>query len=102
LKKLKETELQEHMLQLVQALRYEKDSEQQPLSKFLIERCLKNFELGNIFRWYLLVEIDNTPKTQFFAQVLNDYKSNCTQVRKYFIFNLIFFFFLFIFFFRNN
>ena len=102
LKKLKETELQEHMLQLVQALRYEKNSEQQPVSKFLIERCVKNFELGNYFRWYLLVEIDNTPKTLFFTQVLQDYKSKCSPVKTFFIFIFINFYFDFSNFFLFN
>jgi len=50
------------LLQLVQALKYEKIGEknvESSLGKFLIERSIANPVLGNYFYWYLVVEIED-------------------------------------------
>ena len=50
-------DLLSYLLQLVQALGYERTGET-PLTKFLIKRACKNFELTNYFHWYLSVECE--------------------------------------------
>lgn len=49
-------ELQCYLLQLVQALRFER-SDRSRLSQFLVERSLKNIELASFLRWYVAVEL---------------------------------------------
>ncbi|ETI20718.1 hypothetical protein G647_07060 [Cladophialophora carrionii CBS 160.54] len=76
-----DAELQLYLLQLVQALkfeRYEQTEEGLPaasLAKFLIDRAANNFLLGNYLHWFLMVEcVDqgtetNTANRQLFARV---------------------------------
>ena len=44
-----------YLLQLVQALRFER-SDASPLASFLIQRCTNCYELSTFLHWYLLVE----------------------------------------------
>ncbi|KAK9751047.1 hypothetical protein RND81_02G237800 [Saponaria officinalis] len=49
-------ELQCYLLQLVQALRFER-SDRSRLSHFLMQRSLRNIELASFLRWYVAVEL---------------------------------------------
>lgn len=84
-------ELLLYLLQLVQALKFEKispeDSTQDSsLAKFLISRAIKNLMLGNYLHWYLMVECDDRSPNQskdhrkLFAKVEFDFMSELMQV----------------------
>ncbi|KAL8694116.1 MAG: hypothetical protein Q9218_001169 [Villophora microphyllina] len=84
-------ELLLYLLQLVQALKFEKisseDSTQDSsLAKFLISRATKNLMLGNFLHWYLMVECDDRSPDQskdhrkLFAKVEFDFMSELMQV----------------------
>ena len=68
LHKADDEELLLYLLQLVQALKYEENSENEPddaahdssLANFLIARAANNFKLGNYLHWYLMVECNDT------------------------------------------
>lgn len=68
LRKAGDDELLLYLLQLVQALEYEKKPEEtaeeaahdSSLANFLIARAANNFVLGNYLHWYLMVECDDT------------------------------------------
>nr|XP_043607077.1 phosphatidylinositol 3-kinase, root isoform [Erigeron canadensis] len=49
-------ELQCYLLQLVQALRFER-SDKSRLSQFLVQRSLSNIEFASFLRWYVAVEL---------------------------------------------
>lgn len=65
LRKAGDEELQLYLLQLVQALKFERyghDDEDFPessLAQFLIDRAVSNFKLGNYLHWFLMVECDD-------------------------------------------
>jgi phosphatidylinositol 3-kinase len=67
LRKAGDDELLLYLLQLVQALEYEKKPEEtaeeaaqdSSLANFLIARAANNFVLGNYLHWYLMVECDD-------------------------------------------
>ncbi|KAL8716400.1 MAG: hypothetical protein Q9220_000307 [cf. Caloplaca sp. 1 TL-2023] len=84
-------ELLLYLLQLVQALKFEKissdDSTQDSsLAKFLISRATKNLMLGNYLHWYLMVECDDRSPDQskdhrkLFAKVEFDFMTELMQV----------------------
>eukprot|EP00850_Spirogloea_muscicola_P004644 SM000020S05994 [mRNA] locus=s20:381175:386922:+ [translate_table: standard] len=52
-------ELRCYLLQLVQALRYERSNTSR-LASFLVSRAVQNSELGNFLHWYLMVEWQDT------------------------------------------
>ncbi|CAN6835972.1 unnamed protein product, partial [Brassica oleracea] len=56
LERADDEELQCYLLQLVQAIRFER-SDRSRLSQFLVERALRNIELASYFRWYVNVEL---------------------------------------------
>ncbi|KIW99821.1 uncharacterized protein Z518_10749 [Rhinocladiella mackenziei CBS 650.93] len=76
-----DAELQLYLLQLVQALKFEKHDKQEEglpassLAKFLIDRAVNNFILGNYLHWFLMVECDdqgpdsNAANRKLFARV---------------------------------
>ncbi|KAG0650196.1 Phosphatidylinositol 3-nodule isoform [Hyphodiscus hymeniophilus] len=72
LRKSDDDELLLYLLQLVQALKFERispDSAQDAtqdssLARFLISRATNNFMLGNYFHWYLMVECDDKSEDQ--------------------------------------
>lgn len=65
-------ELNNYLLQLVQAIRYE---EKYPsvLSKFLIRRCSDDFFLANFFNWFLCVERHDKTRGQTYSRFLSDF-----------------------------
>ena len=80
LRKAGDEELLQYLLQLVQALKFERydaeeDLPESSLANFLVERATKNFILGNYLHWYLMVECDdrtpdtNTAHRKLFARV---------------------------------
>lgn len=83
LRKADDEELLLYLLQLVQALKFEKISDEteddatqdSSLAKFLITRATNNFKLGNYLHWYLMVECDdrspdqNSATRKLFARV---------------------------------
>ena len=56
LRTAEDDEIVSYLLQLVQALRYEHDTDNSPLAAFLIKRACQNHVLGNFLHWYLFVE----------------------------------------------
>ncbi|KNA23549.1 hypothetical protein SOVF_023590 [Spinacia oleracea] len=56
LERADDDELQCYLLQLVQALRFER-SDRSRLSHFLVQRSLRNIELASFLRWYVAVEL---------------------------------------------
>ncbi|XP_050206335.1 phosphatidylinositol 3-kinase, root isoform [Mercurialis annua] len=61
LERADDEELQCYLLQLVQALRFER-SDKSRLSQFLVHRSINNIELASYLRWYLYVELhDHDP-----------------------------------------
>ncbi|KAJ5689498.1 Phosphatidylinositol 3-kinase [Penicillium macrosclerotiorum] len=67
LRKADDEELLLYLLQLVQALKYEENSENDvdeaahdsSLANFIITRATENFKFGNYLHWYLMVECDD-------------------------------------------
>ena len=63
LRKADDDELLMYLLQLVQALKFEKldgdATQDSSLASFLIARATNNFVLGNYLHWYLMVECDD-------------------------------------------
>ena len=86
-------ELLLYLLQLVQALKFEKfpaemdndSSQDSSLAKFLIHRATNNILLGNFLHWYLMVECDDPSPGQteehrkLFAKVEFDFMSQLMQ-----------------------
>lgn len=93
LRKADDEELLVYLLQLVQALKFEKATtgEEEPttqdssLAKFLISRAIKNFLLGNYLHWYLMVECDdqsagqNPKHRKLFAKVEYDFMTELVK-----------------------
>ena len=93
LRKSDDEELLLYLLQLVQALKFEKISLDKDdhtldssLASFLILRATSNFMLGNFLHWYLMVECDDQSADQvkenrkLFAKVEFDFMTRLTQV----------------------
>lgn len=94
LRKSDDDELLLYLLQLVQALKFEKISpetsddisQDSSLAKFLISRATNNMMLGNFLHWYLMVECDDRSPDQvkehrkLFAKVEFDFMNELMQV----------------------
>ena len=94
LRKADDEELLAYLLQLVQALKFEKisldkdavTSQNSSLASFLISRATKNFMLGNDLHWYLMVECDDRNPDQLkdhrklFAKVEYDFMTELMEV----------------------
>ena len=79
LRKASDHELELYLLQLVQALRFEKGTSSSSLGKFLIGRAARNPILGNYFFWYVNVEALETGAPQIFKTVLGQFKHSLKQ-----------------------
>lgn len=87
-------ELLLYLLQLVQALKFERiaseadsgSTQDSSLAKFLIQRATKSQMLGNYLHWYLMVECDDRGPDQqekhrkLFAKVEYDFMAELTQM----------------------
>ena len=86
-------ELLLYLLQLVQALKFEKIDEttanstrESSLARFLISRATQSFTLGNYLHWYLMVECDDRSVDQkesdrkLFARVEFDFMAELTRM----------------------
>ncbi len=87
-------ELLLYLLQLVQALKFEKpapevseaNTRDSSLAGFLISRATKNLMLGNYLHWYLMVECDDRSPDQMkdyhilFAKVAYDFMAELTKI----------------------
>ena len=86
-------ELLLYLLQLVQALKYEKmpqgaedAAHDSSLARFLISRATRSLMLGNFFHWYLMVECDEsspgrgTEYRKLFARVEYDFMTELLKV----------------------
>lgn len=74
LERADDEELQCYLLQLVQALRFER-SDKSRLSHFLVQRSLRNIELASFLRWYVTVELhDHAYAKRFYCtyEILED------------------------------
>ncbi|KAF8455028.1 kinase-like domain-containing protein [Kalaharituber pfeilii] len=83
LRKADDEELQLYLLQLVQALKFEKIPETIPgsgsakdssLAEFLICRAAANSILGSYFYWYLMVECEDKQRKGLFQKVAYDFQ----------------------------
>lgn len=85
LRKASDHELELYLLQLVQALRFEKPSssgssgKKSSLAKFLIGRAARNTVLGNYFFWYVNVEAQEKGAPTIFRSVLNQFQNSLKQ-----------------------
>jgi phosphatidylinositol 3-kinase len=71
LKRADNSELLLYLLQLVQAIKFERMDKKitSPLVEFLIKRGLEDEILGNYLHWYLMVECEDTIYGRMFAKV---------------------------------
>lgn len=51
--------LVDYLLQIVQALRYEKDMRTCKLADFLIKRAIHSFDVAHYLHWYLTIESED-------------------------------------------
>ncbi|CAI0434662.1 unnamed protein product [Linum tenue] len=65
LERADDEELQCYLLQLVQALRFER-TDKSRLSQFLVQRSVNNIELASFLRWYVAVEFHDHAYTKRF------------------------------------
>ncbi|TGO89694.1 hypothetical protein BPOR_0098g00250 [Botrytis porri] len=93
LRKSDDDELLLYLLQLVQALKFEHISpdsaedatQDSSLARLLISRATNNFQLGNLFHWYLMVECDDKSEDQgagyrkLFAKVEYDFMTELVK-----------------------
>lgn len=94
LRKADDDEILLYLLQLVQALKFERISlkstqdaaRDSSLARFLIARATNNFLLGNYFHWYLMVECDDKSEDQgaeyrkLFAKVEYDFMTELVKL----------------------
>jgi phosphatidylinositol 3-kinase len=94
LRKSDDDEILLYLLQLVQALKFERISpessqdatQDSSLARFLISRATNNFLLGNYFHWYLMVECDDKSEDQgaeyrkLFAKVEYDFMTELVKL----------------------
>eukprot|EP00457_Paulinella_chromatophora_P000957 gb/GEZN01000959.1/.p1 GENE.gb/GEZN01000959.1/~~gb/GEZN01000959.1/.p1 ORF type:complete len:1100 (-),score=179.27 gb/GEZN01000959.1/:106-3405(-) len=76
LKKLEDESLRMYMLQLTQCLKFE-PYHHSPLSRFLIERAIRNpYMVGHYFFWHLKAELHAPPFMERYGVLLEHYLSN--------------------------
>jgi phosphatidylinositol 3-kinase len=83
LKKNSNEELLSILLQLVQALRYEKDMRICQLSDFLIERSLKSLNISHYLFWFLNIEIKDEKNGIMFEALLKRFISDLKKTDFY-------------------
>ncbi|KAI8922597.1 kinase-like domain-containing protein [Entophlyctis helioformis] len=85
LNKADDEELQLYLLQLVQALKFERLDEktsilESPLVDFLIDRAIKNPILGNYLHWYLMVECEDKIIGKTYAKIAFQFMSAMVEM----------------------
>ncbi|KAK9352207.1 kinase-like domain-containing protein [Lipomyces doorenjongii] len=79
LRKADDDELQLYLLQLVQALKFDKASiakgKKSSLARFLEGRAAKSEILGNYFHWYVFVEAEDKDSRALYRTILSDFLS---------------------------
>jgi len=81
--RMRDHELEEYMLQLVQVLKYE-CYDDSPLARMLIRRALASpFRIGHQFFWLLRSEMHNLDVSRRFGVILSTYVRNCGPHRTY-------------------
>ncbi|KAG0614104.1 hypothetical protein M758_6G151500 [Ceratodon purpureus] len=73
-------ELQCYLLQLVQALRFER-SDKSRLSYFLVNRAIQKFELASFLRWYVTVELHDPAYAKRFYSIYEILEDSMTKAR---------------------
>lgn len=74
-------ELMCYLLQLVQALRYEANSEPGHLAEFLMERAIASSDLGYFFFWYVTVECEDKRYREFYTKLSDRFQQLLIDVR---------------------
>ncbi|PSS28620.1 Phosphatidylinositol 3-kinase [Actinidia chinensis var. chinensis] len=93
LERADDEELQCYLLQLVQALRFER-SDKSRLSHFLVRRSLRNIELASFLRWYVAVELHDPAYAKRFyctyeileenmIKILSEHRSIISYLQKF-------------------
>uniref|UniRef100_A0A251UN68 Putative phosphatidylinositol Kinase, Armadillo-type fold protein n=1 Tax=Helianthus annuus TaxID=4232 RepID=A0A251UN68_HELAN len=80
LERADDEELQCYLLQLVQAMRFER-SDKSRLSQFLVQRSLTNIEFSSFLRWYVVVELHVPAYTKCFYCTYEMLEENMIKVR---------------------
>ncbi|CAM0142069.1 Phosphatidylinositol (PI) 3-kinase [Umbelopsis sp. WA50703] len=86
LRKAEDDDLLLYLLQLVQALKFERMADKGPssydssLAQFLIDRAIRNPVLGNYFHWYLMVECEDKVVGRMYAKVAYHYLTAILEV----------------------
>ncbi|KAK9464191.1 kinase-like domain-containing protein [Lipomyces oligophaga] len=84
LRKADDNELQLYLLQLVQALKFDRISNargrKSSLARFLEGRAAKSEVLGNSFFWFVSVETQGGPNKQLYIKVLDDYRNTLANM----------------------
>lgn len=86
LKKANDSDLLLYLLQLVQALKFDKNESKtssnitSSLAEFLIMRSLKNPVLGSRFHWYLMVECEDKTHGRMYAKIAFQYMSAMMEI----------------------
>ncbi|GAB4839778.1 hypothetical protein Ancab_020488 [Ancistrocladus abbreviatus] len=79
LERAEDEELQCYLLQLVQALRFER-SDRSCLSHFLVQRSLRNIELASFLRWYVAVELHDPAHAKRFYSTYEMLEENMLKL----------------------
>ncbi|GMH26109.1 hypothetical protein Nepgr_027952 [Nepenthes gracilis] len=79
LEKAEDEELQCYLLQLVQALRFER-SDRSHLSHFLVQRSLRTIELASFLRWYVAVELHDPAYAKRFYSTYDMLEENMLKL----------------------
>jgi phosphatidylinositol 3-kinase len=82
LRRADDEELQLYLLQLVQAIKFERLEQRQESSlvQFLIERGIANPMLGNSLYWYLMVETEDKVYGKTFGKVVYQFLKTLIEV----------------------
>lgn len=90
LRKAPDEELQLYLLQLVQALKFERISEDtedaardSSLAGFLIQRASESQTLGSLFFWYIMVECEGVRHKKIYDKIGYEFQVALTKVRKH-------------------
>ncbi|KAJ5070498.1 phosphatidylinositol 3-kinase catalytic subunit type 3 [Anaeramoeba ignava] len=81
LSKIKNSELLNYMLQLVSAIRHEKNPLESDLKRFLINKAINNSKIANYLYWYLNVETEDSVFGRTFKKILDQFEQEMHENR---------------------